>query len=76
VTALPDPGSTTEKRGDPVMKKNKNEAKRLSLSRETLANLDLKSLSGLAGGTVCQESYIVCSIMHTCWSCPATELCA
>ena len=54
-------------------------SKRLSLSKETLRTLDTKSLEmlikGGAGGTVCQESYIVCSIQHTCWSCAATEEC-
>jgi hypothetical protein len=56
------------------MKKNKNEAKRLSLSKETLAILDPASLTGIAAAAaVCQESVMVCSIIHTCWSCKATE---
>jgi hypothetical protein len=56
------------------MKKNKNEAKRLALSKETLAILDPASLSGIAAAAVkCQESVIVCSIIHTCWSCVASE---
>ena len=63
------------------MKKNKNEARRLSLSRETLSNLDSQSLAGIGGGATagaacCQESRIVCSIQHTCFSCPYTDTCA
>lgn len=52
----------------------KKTSKRLNLSRETLAVLDAKSLNGVAAGAAqCQESYIVCSIMHTCWSCAPEE---
>ena len=43
---------------------------------ETLGVLDPKSLEGLAGGAAvkpCQESVIVCSVMHTCYSCQETE---
>jgi hypothetical protein len=59
------------------VKKNKNEAKRLTLSKETVAILDPKNLAGIAAAAVqCQESVMVCSIMHTCWSCPATDTCA
>ena len=64
------------------MKKNKNEAKRLALSKETLAILDPASLTAIGAAittspaTKCQESVIVCSVMHTCWSCPATDTCA
>jgi hypothetical protein len=56
------------------MKKNKNEARRLSLSKETLAILDPKSLEGIAGAAVgCGESRVICSIVHTCVSCQNTD---
>ena len=54
------------------MKKNKNEAKRLSLSKETLSILDPKNLEGIAAGA-CGESRIICSIVHTCVSCRPTD---
>jgi hypothetical protein len=58
---------------DLVMKKNKNEAKRLSLSKETLAILDPKNLEGIAAAAGCGESRIICSIVHTCVSCQPTD---
>lgn len=65
------------------MRKKKGDAKKLSVNRETLAVLDPMSLQQLAaaaalpGGRTepgpifggCQESIIVCSVMHTCVSC-------
>jgi hypothetical protein len=60
------------------MKKNKNQTRRLNLSRETLAHLDPASLAGIGGAAAaCQESHIVCSIIHTCFSCgPSEDTCA
>jgi len=56
--------------------KRKKDAKRLSLSRETLAALDPKTLAGLVRGEAgCQESHIICSIRHTCVSCRETDTC-
>ena len=59
------------------MKKKRNDVKKLKLSKETLGVLDPKSLEGLAGGAMakppCQESVIVCSVMHTCYSCQESE---
>jgi hypothetical protein len=52
----------------------KKKTKRLNLSRETVAVLDPKHLEGIAVGAIqCQESYIICSIMHTCASCKPEE---
>jgi hypothetical protein len=52
----------------------KKNSKRLNLSRETLTVLDSKSLDGVAVGVAqCQESYNICSIMHTCASCRPEE---
>ena len=57
--------------------KRKNDAKRLTLSKETLRTLDPKSFEGLVKGQAgCQESHIICSIRHTCVSCRETEDCA
>ncbi|HYG63473.1 MAG TPA: hypothetical protein VEL74_12900 [Thermoanaerobaculia bacterium] len=62
----------------------KKKAKKLGLTRETLTNLNSEAL-GLAGqaavapvaGTFfncpCQESQMICSVMHTCVSCNRTE---
>lgn len=60
----------------------KKKAKKLGLTRETLTNLNSESLE-LAGqaaavaGTYfncpCQESVMICSVMHTCVSCNRTE---
>jgi len=55
------------------MKKNKNGAKRLSLSKETLAILDLRNVEGGIAAVGCGESRIICSIIHTCVSCRETE---
>lgn len=55
------------------MKKNKNEAKRLSLSKETLSILDSRHLDGIAAAAGCGESRIICSIVHTCVSCQPTD---
>jgi len=54
------------------MKKKKN-AKKLSLAKETLTALDLKNVEPVAGAAACQESNIICSVMHTCVSCQTTE---
>ena len=52
------------------MKRKQKDGKRLTLSRETLATLDPKSLEKLMGGKGgCQESHIICSEQHTCVSC-------
>lgn len=56
------------------MKKNKS-AKKLSLSKETLAVLDPKNLAAIGAQaittrpTFCGESIIICSVIHTCVSC-------
>lgn len=55
------------------MKKRKD-AKRLNLSRETLAILDPRNLEGIAAAAIgCQESKVICSIIHTCVSCQNTD---
>jgi len=54
------------------MKKKKN-AKKLTLAKETLTTLDLKAIEQVAGAATCQESNIICSVMHTCVSCATTE---
>ena len=54
------------------MKKKKN-AKKLSVSRETLAVLGSKSLEPVVGQAGdCGESIRVCSEEHTCVSCQLT----
>ena len=56
----------------------KKSAKKLSLSKETLAVLDPKHLEAVAAAakpTICQESVVICSVMHTCVSCQDTETC-
>lgn len=62
------------------MKRKKNDRKKLSLSRETLAPLEAKSLETVAGAAVIgcpKESNQICSIQHTCVSCVATvDTCA
>lgn len=55
--------------------KKKQTTKRLSLSKETLTVLDagvLRQAEGAAYHAGCQESVMVCSIMHTCVSCKTT----
>ncbi|HVR98817.1 MAG TPA: hypothetical protein VMW27_19520 [Thermoanaerobaculia bacterium] len=57
--------------------KKKQTPKRLSLSRETLTVLGsgvLRQAEGAAVHVACQESHIICSIMHTCVSCRTTTL--
>jgi hypothetical protein len=55
------------------MKKKKN-AKKLSLSKETLTALDLQNVDRVAAGAAdCQESNVICSVMHTCVSCRLTD---
>lgn len=56
------------------MRRKKNDRKKLSLSRETLAPLEAKSLETVAGAAVIcpKESNQICSIQHTCVSCVAT----
>ena len=61
--------------------KKKTSAKKLKLSKETLGTLDNQSLAGLVGaaagaGTCPLESAQICSIQHTCVSCPLTDTCA
>jgi hypothetical protein len=52
------------------MKRKKNDHKKLSLAKETLAPLEAKSLEGqVAGGFCPKESNQICSIQHTCVSC-------
>jgi hypothetical protein len=58
------------------MKKKINDRKKMSLAKETLATMDAKVLGGVGGGGICQESHVICSIQHTCVSCPVTETCA
>jgi hypothetical protein len=61
------------------MKRKKNDRKKLSLSRETLAPLEAKSLETVAGAAVLcpKESNQICSIQHTCVSCVYTaDTCA
>ena len=54
--------------------KKKKTAKKLNLSKETLTALDLEKVEPVAGLAHCpQESNVICSIMHTCVSCRATE---
>jgi hypothetical protein len=59
-----------------ILMKKKQTTKRLSLSRETLTVLDsgvLKQAEGAAAlHAGCQESVVICSIMHTCVSCQTT----
>ena len=57
------------------MKRKKNDRKKLSLSRETLAPLDAQSLEGIAAGACPQESNQICSIRHTCVSCLGSTTC-
>ena len=60
------------------MKRKKNDRKKLSLAKETLAPLESHNLVGVAGaatGAACpcpQESNRICSIQHTCVSCVTT----
>ena len=58
------------------MKKRKKDRKALTLSRETVAVLDPKSLEDLGAGAadVCtKESQVICSVQHTCVSCRNTD---
>ena len=61
--------------------KKKTSARKLKLSKETLATLDNQSLAGLVGGaaappTTCpRESVMICSIQHTCVSCAPSHTC-
>lgn len=60
------------------MRRKKNDRKKLSLAKETLAPLESNRLAGVAGaatgGACCpQESNQICSIQHTCVSCVATQ---
>jgi hypothetical protein len=58
------------------MKRKKNDRKKLSLAKETLAPLESKTLEGVAGAVGCpQESNQICSIQHTCVSCLASTTC-
>lgn len=53
--------------------KKKKPAKKLNLSKETLTALDPENLEPVAGQAVaCQESRVICSIIHTCVSCQTT----
>jgi hypothetical protein len=59
------------------MRKHKNDRKKLTLAKETLAPLEAQMLGGAAGGACPQESNKICSIQHTCVSClPSVETCA
>ena len=59
------------------MKRKKNDRKKLSLSKETLTPLEVKSLEGIAAAVAAghcpQESNRICSIQHTCVSCVFTD---
>jgi hypothetical protein len=57
------------------MKRKKNDHKKLSLAKETLAPLDARILEGVGGAAIgCpKESNQICSIQHTCVSCVATQ---
>ena len=58
------------------MRKKKNDRKKLSLAKETLAPLEARTLEGIAAGaaiTCPKESNQICSIQHTCVSCVATQ---
>jgi hypothetical protein len=53
--------------------KKKKAAKKLNLSKETLTTLDPENLEPVAGhAAACQESRVICSIIHTCVSCQNT----
>jgi hypothetical protein len=57
----------------------KKKNKKLSLAKETLTTLEARNLEGVGGGAPpvgCQESRMICSIQHTCVSCPITDTCA
>jgi hypothetical protein len=63
------------------MKRKKNDRKKLSLAKETVAPLEPRSLAGVAGAATgacpCpQESNQICSIQHTCVSCVFSNTCA
>lgn len=54
------------------MKKKKN-TKKLTVSRETLATMNPENLEPVVGQAAgCQESIIICSVMHSCVSCQTT----
>lgn len=54
--------------------KKKKSAKRLTIAKETLTSLDLQNVEPAGGAAnYCAESAIICSVMHTCVSCQATE---
>jgi hypothetical protein len=55
------------------MRKRKNERKKLSLAKETLAPLEAQNLGRIAGGACPLESNKICSIQHTCVSCVVTQ---
>lgn len=57
------------------MRKKRNDRKKLSLAKETLAPLESPTLGGVAAGAAgCTlESNRICSIQHTCVSCVNTE---
>jgi hypothetical protein len=57
--------------------KKKQTPKRLSLSKETLTVLGsgaLQQAEGAAAHVGCQESVLICSVMHTCVSCRTTTI--
>jgi hypothetical protein len=55
----------------------KKKTKKLGLTRETLTNLDSEALDNVAAAArTCQESVMICSVMHTCVSCVRTDTCA
>lgn len=59
----------------------KKNARKLNLSKETLATLEARNLMAVGGGAaapICQESNRICSIQHTCVSCKPSDdtLCA
>lgn len=58
------------------MRKRKKDRKALTLSRETVATLDARSLEELRGGAIdpcTKESQVICSVQHTCVSCRNTD---
>lgn len=57
------------------MKRKKNDRKKLSLSKETLAPLEAQMMEGVAAGACPQESNKICSLLHTCVSCLTSGTC-
>ncbi len=52
----------------------KKNTRKLTLSKETLTTLEGKNLAVAGGAVACQESNRICSIQHTCVSCPSNTV--